>query len=142
MKHLEILKTHLDEIKHVKYLIQQVVHDLKKIEESNEISPAIRYQSKNENFSKHPQRVEIPLPTFIPKPIDHAKLYCFFGEITPLFTAKNVQADVKELLNDPKLLSTIKTGYNELSSVAYVDEQKIWTSGETGDIKWFTPQKN
>lgn len=94
-------------------MIKQTLLALTEIQISTEVSSIVEDSSKIGEFSKPPPNIQVSLPTFIPKPIDHAKLYCFFGEITPLFTAKNVQADVKELLNDPKLLSTIKTGYNE-----------------------------
>uniref|UniRef100_A0A8W8LTI7 Tripartite motif-containing protein 3 n=1 Tax=Magallana gigas TaxID=29159 RepID=A0A8W8LTI7_MAGGI len=96
-------------------------------------------------FSKLPPKVQVSLPTFIPKPIDREKLYSLFGQITPLSTAteENVlslnqpNTSVRELLDEPELVATIQTGYENLRSVTCVNEDRIWTSGETNDIKCF-----
>ena len=47
---------------------------------------------------------------------------------------------VIELLNEPKVLNTIKTGPKKLRNVARLTEEEIWTSGETADIKCFNTQ--
>uniref|UniRef100_A0A8W8MTE6 B box-type domain-containing protein n=1 Tax=Magallana gigas TaxID=29159 RepID=A0A8W8MTE6_MAGGI len=93
----------------------------------------------------YPTYEEITLPTFIPKPLDHEKLYNLFGQITPLSTAteENVlslnqpNTSVRELLDEPELVATIQTGYEKLRSVTYLNEDCVWTCGLTKDIKCF-----
>ncbi|XP_052678847.1 uncharacterized protein LOC128159706 [Crassostrea angulata] len=145
VKHRDILKKHLNEIKQIQSLIKQTFLALRKIEKSTEVSPAIEYKSKIREFSKLPPKVMITLPTFIPKPIDRENLYSLFGQITPLSTAteQNVllmnqpNTSVRELLDEPKLVATIQTGQERLRNITCLNEDKIWTSGETNNIKCF-----
>ncbi|XP_052677682.1 uncharacterized protein LOC128158765 [Crassostrea angulata] len=142
-KHRDILQKHLNEIKQIQFLIKETLQAIRKIEKSTEVSTTIEYSSKIREFSKLPPKVS--LPTFIPKPIDREKLYSLFGQITPLSTAteENVlslnqpKTSVRELLDEPELVTTIQTGYKKLYNVACVNEDRIWTSGETNDIKCF-----
>ncbi|XP_052676951.1 uncharacterized protein LOC128158233 [Crassostrea angulata] len=145
VKHKELLQKHLKEIKQIQSLIKQTFLALKKIEKTTEVSPTIEYSSKTKEFSKLPPKVKVTLPTFIPKPIDRDKLYCWFGQITPLSTdtkdnvlSLNKQfTSVKELLDEPKLTAKIQTGYLKLLCVTCVTEERIWTSGISNDIKCF-----
>ncbi|XP_052676949.1 uncharacterized protein LOC128158231 [Crassostrea angulata] len=143
VKHKELLQKHLNEIKQIQSLIKETLHALTKIEESTEVSSTIEYSSKIREFSKLPPKVQVSLPTFIPKPIDREKLYSLFGHITPLSTATEEHillqnqpyTSDRELLDEPELVATIQTGYKELRSVTCVNEERIWTSGMTKDIK-------
>nr|XP_034306451.1 uncharacterized protein LOC117682593 isoform X1 [Crassostrea gigas]XP_034306452.1 uncharacterized protein LOC117682593 isoform X1 [Crassostrea gigas] len=145
VKHKELLQKHLNEIKQIQSLIKETLRALRKIEESTEVSPIIEYSSKIREFSKPPPKVQVSLPTFIPKPIDHEKLYTLFGHITPLSTAIEEQillqnqpyTSDRELLDEPELVATIQTGYGDLRCVTCVNENRIWTSGMTKDIKCF-----
>lgn len=73
-------------------LIKQTLISLAELEKSTEISTAIEYISKITNFRKLPPKVNILLPSFIPKPIDSVNLYNSFGQIIPLsnITQENV----------------------------------------------------
>nr|XP_019925335.2 uncharacterized protein LOC105334330 [Crassostrea gigas] len=145
VKHRDILQKHLDEIKQIQSLIKQTLLAIKEIEKSIEVSPAIKYNSKIRELSKLPPKIEVPLPKFIPKPIDHEKLYSLFGQITPLSTAtegRNLSLNqpttsVRELLDEPELVATIQTGHEKLRNVTCLNDGSIWTSGETNDIKCF-----
>ncbi|XP_052681105.1 uncharacterized protein LOC128161754 [Crassostrea angulata] len=145
VKHRDILKKHLNEIKQTQSLIKQTIQAIRIIEKSTEVSSTIEYSSKVREFSKLPPKVKVTMPTFIPKPIDREKLYILFGEISPLSTATedNVlslnqpNTSVRELLDEPKLVTTIQTGYKNLCSVTCLNEDRIWTSGLTNDIKCF-----
>ncbi|XP_065938050.1 uncharacterized protein [Magallana gigas] len=147
-KHRDILQKHLNEIKQIQSLIKQTLQAIRKIEKSTEVSPTIEYSSKIREFSKLPPKVKVSLPTFIPKPIDGEKLYSLFGQITPLSTAteenflslNQPKTSVRELLDEPELVATIQTGYEELLSVTCLNEDRIWTSGTTNDIKCFNTQ--
>nr|XP_022296561.1 LOW QUALITY PROTEIN: uncharacterized protein LOC111106249 [Crassostrea virginica] len=150
MKHQGILQKHLDEIKRLKSSMQQTLLALYEIEESNEVSPTIHYSSKNEEFSKLPPKVHVSMPTFIPKEIEGVELCSLFGKLTPLstcttleervFTAKKPNTSVRELLDEPEVLNTINTGHKKLRSVTCLNEEQIWTSGVTADIKCFNIQ--
>ncbi|XP_011435777.3 uncharacterized protein [Magallana gigas] len=145
VKHRDLLKKHLDEIKQTQALIKQSLLAIEELKKSTEVSPTIEYSSKIIEFSKLPPKVKVTLPTFIPKPLDHEKLYNMFGQITPLSTAteENVlslnqpNTSVKKLLDEPELVATIQTGYEKLRSVTYLNEDCVWTFGSTKDVKCF-----
>uniref|UniRef100_K1QQX8 Tripartite motif-containing protein 3 n=1 Tax=Magallana gigas TaxID=29159 RepID=K1QQX8_MAGGI len=145
VKHRDILKKHLNEIKQTQSLIKQTIQAIRKIEKSTEVSSTIEYRSKVREFSKLPPKVKVTMPTFIPKPIDHEKLFILFGQITPLPTAteENIMSpnqpntSVRELLDEPEIVATIQTGYEKLRSVTCLNDGSIWTSGRTNDIKCF-----
>uniref|UniRef100_K1Q062 Tripartite motif-containing protein 3 n=1 Tax=Magallana gigas TaxID=29159 RepID=K1Q062_MAGGI len=145
VKHKRILQKHLDEIKHIQSLIKQTLLAIKEIKKSTEVSPTIEYISKIRQFSKLPPKVKVTLPIFIPKPIYCEKLYSLFGQIIPLSTSteENVlsqnqpKSPVRELLDEPELVATIQTGYEKLCCVTYKNDDRIWTSGWTNEIKCF-----
>uniref|UniRef100_K1QFB4 Tripartite motif-containing protein 3 n=1 Tax=Magallana gigas TaxID=29159 RepID=K1QFB4_MAGGI len=145
VKHRVILQKHLDEIKQIQSLIKQTLLALYEIEKSTAVAPTIEYNSKIREFSKLPPKLQVKLPTFIPKPIDREKLYSLFGQITPLSTAteENVlslnkpNTLVRELLDEPELVATIQTGYEQLLGVTCLDEDSVWTHGMTNKIKCF-----
>ncbi|XP_052679588.1 uncharacterized protein LOC128160326 [Crassostrea angulata] len=144
-KHRDILQKHLDKIKQIQSLIKQALQAIRKIEKSTEVSSTIEYSSKVREFKKLLPKVQVSLPTFIPKPIDLEKLYSLFGQITPLSTAteENIVSlnqpitSVRELLDEPELVATIQTEHEILRSVTCLNDDKIWTSGKTNDIKCF-----
>eukprot|EP00105_Crassostrea_gigas_P007125 XP_011421272.1 PREDICTED: uncharacterized protein LOC105323897 [Crassostrea gigas] len=145
VKHRDILQKHLDEIKQIQALIKQTLLAVEELKKSTKVSPTIEYSSKIREFSKLPPKVKVTLPIFIPKPLGHEKLYSLFGQITPLSTAteENVlslnqpNTSVKTLLDEPELVATIQTGYQNVTSVTYLNEDCVWTSGLTKDIKCF-----
>nr|XP_022338495.1 uncharacterized protein LOC111134022 [Crassostrea virginica] len=125
--------------------MQESLHALNEMEESNEVIPTIHYTSKNQEFSKLPPKVKVSMPNFIHKPIEKADLCSLFGKLIPLsttleervFTAAKPNTSVRELLNESEVLDTINTGYENLCSVVCLNEEEIWTSGQTPDIKCF-----
>ncbi|XP_052696297.1 uncharacterized protein LOC128174913 [Crassostrea angulata] len=145
VKHRDVLKKQLDEIKQIQSLIKQTSLALRQIEKSTDISPTIEYSSKIRDFRKLPPKVQVSLPTFIPKPIDQKQLYSLYGQITPLSTStkENVlslnqpNTSARQLLDKPEHVATIQTGYGELRSVSCLNEDKIWASGVTNNIKCF-----
>ncbi|XP_078341988.1 uncharacterized protein LOC144627885 [Crassostrea virginica] len=149
VKHHSILKEHLNEIKQVQSLMQKTLVSLNEIEESNEVSPAIHYSSKVEEFRKLPPKINVSMPKFIPKQVARDELSSLIGKLTPLsttleervFTGKKPNTLlVRELLDEPEVLNTIKTGHEYLRNVACLNEEQIWTRGKTADIKCFDIQ--
>nr|XP_022289155.1 uncharacterized protein LOC111101127 [Crassostrea virginica] len=147
-KHHAILKKQLEEIKQLQSLMQKRLHTLNEMEDSNEVSPTIHYSSINQEFSKLPPKVHVSMPKFILNPKEKEELCRLIGKLTPLsttlekrvFTAKKPNTSVRELLDEPEVLNTIKTGYENLRSVACLNEEEIWTSGTTVDIKCYNTQ--
>eukprot|EP00105_Crassostrea_gigas_P014669 XP_011431418.1 PREDICTED: E3 ubiquitin-protein ligase Midline-1-like [Crassostrea gigas] len=145
VKHRAFLQKHLDEIKQIQSIIKQTVIDLLETEKSNQVPKAIEYSSKNREFSERPPKIQISLPTFIPKPIDNEKLNALFGQIIPLSSATEVDflspnqsnTSVKELLDESELVTTIQTEYEKLTSATYINEDSVWVSGWSNDIKCF-----
>ncbi|XP_065937878.1 tripartite motif-containing protein 3-like [Magallana gigas] len=140
VKHREILQKHLDEIKQIQLLINKTQLSIEEIKESSEVLPIMKYRSQIREFIKLPPKIIVTLPTIVPKPTDHEKLYSLFGQITPLSTAteENVLSltSVRQLLDEPELVATMHTGYKEkIHSVTCQIEDSIWTSGGTKDIK-------
>ncbi|XP_062600340.1 E3 ubiquitin-protein ligase Midline-1-like, partial [Saccostrea cucullata] len=45
---------------------------------------------------------------------------------------------VKQLLDEPETVTIIDTGYGEVSSVAYLSDEEIWTSGDGRTMKLFS----
>ena len=149
VKHHAILRKKLDEIKQLQSLMQETLHTLNELEDSNEISPTIHYSSKSLGFTKLPPKVHVSMPKFIPKQIEKEELCRLIGKLTPLsttleervFTAKKPNTSVdRELLDEPEVLNTIKTGNERLRCFTCLNEEEIWTSGLTADIKCFNTQ--
>ncbi|XP_052677734.1 uncharacterized protein LOC128158814 isoform X2 [Crassostrea angulata] len=150
LEHESILKKHLNEIKQMQSLIKETLIVLGELEKSTEISTAIEYISKIKTFSKLPPRVNVMLPTFIPKPIDQEHLFNFFGQIIPLcntiqenvLSINQLKTSVRELLDKLELVASIQTGLNAIYSVSYLNEEIFLTSGFSGDIKCFDIKGN
>uniref|UniRef100_K1Q518 Tripartite motif-containing protein 2 n=1 Tax=Magallana gigas TaxID=29159 RepID=K1Q518_MAGGI len=146
-KHIDVLQKHLDEIRQTQSLMKQTLQALKDIQESIEVFRTIEYRSEVKDLSRLPNMVQISLPKFIPKPIDHEKLYSLFGHLTPFstHTKENTlsldlqNTSVRELLDEPELVRTITTGQHQyLRSVTCLEKDKIWTSNGTDHIYCFT----
>lgn len=123
----------MNDIKQTQSLIKKKVYEVYSI---------IKYSSKIREFRKVLPKIKVSLPTFILNPIDGAKLYTcsLFGHITPLSTATeenvlSLNQPVKELLDEPKLIATIQTGFEKLRSVVCQNEEQI--CGLIKDIKCF-----
>ncbi|XP_052692132.1 uncharacterized protein LOC128170396 [Crassostrea angulata] len=145
VNHQNILKKHLDEIKQIQSLIKQTFLALRKIEKSNDISHTVQYSSEIREFQNLPPMVLVSLPTLISKAINCEELYRLLGSITPLSTATEESVlsvsqpypTFRELRDEPELVATIHTGHKNLRSVSCLNEDTIWTSGLTNDIKCF-----
>ncbi|XP_022297459.2 uncharacterized protein LOC111106882 [Crassostrea virginica] len=146
--HHSMLQKHLDEIKEIQALIQQTQTDLNELKESNKVCLTIQYNSKNSEYSHFPPKLKVTMPEFQPKQIKRKELCRIFGELIPLsttleervFIAKKPNTSVRELLDEAEVLNTIKTGHRFLQSVTCLNDEHIWTSGLTADIKCFDNQ--
>nr|XP_022296341.1 uncharacterized protein LOC111106104 [Crassostrea virginica]XP_022296343.1 uncharacterized protein LOC111106104 [Crassostrea virginica] len=148
VKHRSILQKHLDEIKELQSLMQQTLNTLNERGESNEVSATISYSCKTDEFSKLPPKVLLSMPKFIPNQIKREEFCSLIGKLSPLstkleervFTAKKLNTSGRELLDEPEVLNTIKTGHQYLCNVTCLNEEQIWTSCETAEIQCFNIQ--
>ena len=85
------------------------------------------------------------MPKFIPNQIKKIEFCNLIGKLTPLFTtleervvtAKEPNTSDRELLDEPEVFNTIKTGHQYPRNVTCLNEDQIRTSGDTADIKCF-----
>ena len=148
VKHKSILQKHLDEIKQLQSSMLQTLYALNEVEESNEVSATINYSCKTEEFSKLPPKVILSMPKFIPNQMKREEFCSLFGKLNPLsttieervFTAKKPNAAVRKLLDELEVLNTIKSENKYSRNVTCLNEEQIWTSGETGYMKCFDIQ--
>ena len=132
MKHHDILRKKLDEIKQSLSLMQDELQALNEMENSNEVSPTILFNSKKQDFYKLPHKLHISMPIFLPKQIETAEVCSLIGKIIPLssteeesvFKEKKPNALVKELLDQPVVLQVIKTGHENLHNVTCLKKEK------------------
>ncbi|XP_062582631.1 tripartite motif-containing protein 2-like [Saccostrea cucullata] len=144
IKHTNILKNHLDEMKQKQNLIQETLLKVNRIEKSNYVSMFIEYSSKNKELSNFPPKFQVTLPTFSPQTINTKQLNELFGSLTPLSITKDENGyklkklSAKELLREPKLITSIDTGFENLQSVTCQNEGEIWTNARNNsDMKCF-----
>ncbi|XP_048766337.2 E3 ubiquitin-protein ligase Midline-1-like [Ostrea edulis] len=145
-KHLAALNKNTDEITNRITELGQIIQDLKKILDSNDVSLTSSYKSRNSEFRTLPTKVRVTLPSFSPQKINKDQLNEMFGSLSPLSintehgdTMKSAEAvsspPVKPLLDEPRLTATIDTGYRLLYSVSCLSEDQVWTRGDSKTMK-------
>ncbi|XP_062586597.1 uncharacterized protein LOC134248189 [Saccostrea cucullata] len=151
VKHISILKEHLDEIKQILIQIKQTRLNLLTIDDSNKVILTMEYRSKNEEFRKLPQKFHVSPPNFNPKTIDTEQLSELFGSLTPLsiireairYKARKPHTSTEHFLRDPKVITSINTGNENLCSVTCLSDENIWINAfdtRSTDMKCFNIQ--
>jgi hypothetical protein len=51
------------------------------------------------------------------------------------YTLKKTENSPRELMEEPELVTTVNTGYENLHSVTCLSEEEFWTSAQVGDMK-------
>ncbi|XP_048742773.2 E3 ubiquitin-protein ligase TRIM71-like [Ostrea edulis] len=142
-KHMAALEKHTGEITHSITELKQIILNLKTILKSNDISLISTYKSRNNELRRLPPQVRVMLPSFSPQKIKTDQLHEMFGSLSPLSISTEEHGDtmkspeavssppVKPLIDKPRLIATINTGYAcRLHSVRCLDEDQFWTCGE------------
>nr|XP_022300418.1 uncharacterized protein LOC111108675 [Crassostrea virginica] len=138
IEHRGILKHHLDKIKDKQSLIQQVLITLKEIADSNDVNWTIQYVSEHKEYNIETELdvQKITLPKYSPSAINKRILRNLFGKTIDMEKVLYT----KLLLDKPEIISKVKTRHLKLRNVTCLNEDQIWTSGETAHIKCFTIQ--
>uniref|UniRef100_K1QYW0 Tripartite motif-containing protein 2 n=1 Tax=Magallana gigas TaxID=29159 RepID=K1QYW0_MAGGI len=122
--------------------IKRCMAHLKKLLDSNDISLISAYRSRNAEFRKLPPKVKVIFPQFTPHKINRDWIYQQFGSLSALhFTteerifknqilAAESSPPDKPLIDEPFTVTTIPTDIDDLTNVAYLGDEKIWTSGQ------------
>ncbi|XP_062601310.1 uncharacterized protein LOC134263028 [Saccostrea cucullata] len=153
-KQLAALREHEKEIKHITAEVKQSIGDLKTILQSNDISLASVYRSRNAEFRSLPPEVNMSLPSFSPRQINTEQLHQMFDSLSALsitteehgYTMKTKEAvscpPVKPLLDEPEFITTIDTGYVGLYSVTCLSDDRIWIRGNDKIMKLYNLKGN
>ncbi|XP_061177454.1 uncharacterized protein LOC133186238 [Saccostrea echinata] len=151
-KHLAALIKLENEVKQITSDLKEIILDLKRMLESNDISIISAYYSRNAEFRSLPPKISVSLPRFSPHHIHTDKLYQIFGSLSTLsFTTQEHETTMEasemmtcppknQLLYESKLTATIDTRYELLYSVTCLDDEEIWTCGDDRTMKLYNLQ--
>nr|XP_022303033.1 tripartite motif-containing protein 3-like [Crassostrea virginica] len=158
-QHLAAITTQEDVINKALHEIKQVILDLQKLLDSDDVCLVSEYTSRNEEFRSLPAQFQVTLPTFSPQEINSEQLYQQLGSLSQLVitypltdeaartteehgglkkTQGAVSSPPARLLSDkPQILTDILTGYNKLYHVSCLSDEEIWTSGYNEIMKLY-----
>lgn len=154
-RHQAVLNKHEDEITVTITEIRQSIADLKKLQESKDICHVTEYESRNAEFQRLLPNINISLPNFTPQKIDRDQFLKKFGSLDQpavSFATKECSNTVqipgaesstlsdKPLLDIPKVVTAFVTEYEELKSVAYLNDDEVWTCGDDNIIALYNIQ--
>nr|XP_022309604.1 uncharacterized protein LOC111115235 [Crassostrea virginica]XP_022309605.1 uncharacterized protein LOC111115235 [Crassostrea virginica]XP_022309606.1 uncharacterized protein LOC111115235 [Crassostrea virginica] len=158
-QHLAAITTQEDVINKALHEIKQVILDLQKLLDSEDVCLVSEYTSRNEEFRSLPAQFQVTLPTFSPQEINREQLYQQLGSLSQLLitypltdeTARTteehgglkktpgaVSSPPARLLSDkPQILTDIPTGYDYLYHVSCLSDEEIWTRGDNKIMKLY-----
>nr|XP_022303034.1 uncharacterized protein LOC111110734 [Crassostrea virginica] len=158
-QHLAAITTQEDVINKALHEIKQVILDLQKLLDSDDVCLVSEYTSRNEEFRSLPAQFQVTLPTFSPQEINREQLYQQLGSLSQLVitypltdepartteehgglkkTPDAVSSPPARPLSDkPRILTDIPTGYSFLYNVSCLSDEEIWTSGNNKIMKLY-----
>nr|XP_022310447.1 E3 ubiquitin-protein ligase TRIM36-like [Crassostrea virginica] len=83
-QHLAAITTQEDVINKALHAIKQVILDLQKLLDSDDVCLVSEYTSRNEKFRSLPAQFQVTLPTFSPQEINSEQLYQQLGSLSHL----------------------------------------------------------
>nr|XP_022334712.1 uncharacterized protein LOC111131463 [Crassostrea virginica] len=106
--------------------ITQVILDLKKLLEilqdkldTCDVCLVSEYTSRTEEFRNLPAQFQVTLPTFTPQEINREQIHQQIGSLSELA--------LRFLLDEPRVLTDIKTECTTLYSVSCLSDSELWT---------------
>lgn len=141
-KYLTILHKQEAEIELNILEIKRCMANLKKLLDSNDISLVSAYKSGYAEFRKLPPKVKVIFPQFTSYKMNRDWIYQQFGSLLALhfLTEERIyrkqilvvgsSSPDRPLIDEPFTVKTIPTEIDDLTSVVYLEYEKIWTSGQ------------
>ncbi|XP_048729648.2 E3 ubiquitin-protein ligase TRIM71-like [Ostrea edulis] len=149
---LHTLQKHLDEVNKNISDINDEINSIDVALGSNDMSKVFNLMPNVEEYKKLPQKILPSSPKFTPGKLQE-ELCQLFGTLSPISvrseehgysiktTEKSQEAAsssvIKQLLDEPQIVTTIYTGYN-LRNVACLSDEEIWTHGNSSTMKLFS----
>lgn len=137
-KTMEVLNKQQYEITQIVSELEQILFELRKMLDTNDVNIVSTYKSKYTEFKSLPPKVHVTLPSFSPKKINVEQIANLFGSLSSIkigddgHTMKTPEAvsspDVKSLLKEPRLITTIDFGDRYLP-IACLSDEEFWTCG-------------
>lgn len=127
-QHMRVLNQEKNELSHSMIEITAVIQNLGILLDANNVCLFSEHTSRNEEFRKLPQ-FQFTLPTFISQKINDQH----FGCLSKLEIAY-------PFLDEPRLLTEIKTKFDQLRSVSCVGENELWTCGKSNIMSLYNFQ--
>ncbi|XP_062579214.1 tripartite motif-containing protein 55-like [Saccostrea cucullata] len=150
---LQTLQKHLNEINKKMSDIKDETSSVEMAINTNDLSKLFSVTSNVHMYRNLPQKIVPTLSKFIPEKIQIEKLRKLFGTLSQnsftseihnysmKTTQKSPEAGssppVKQLLDEPEIVNTIKTNYRRLILVACLSEGEIWTKANDGTMKLY-----
>ncbi|XP_052704882.1 uncharacterized protein LOC128180770 [Crassostrea angulata] len=151
-KHLVVLNKQEDEITHTISEITQTIAELKKLLNSKDVCLVSEYKSRNAEFRRLPPKLKVSLPKFRPQEIHTDQLIEQFGSLSALsFTTEEQDYSMppqgaessppdRSLMDVPRVITAIDTGYEYLFSVTCQNDTEIWTRGRDSMMNLYNLQ--
>ncbi|XP_078311106.1 uncharacterized protein LOC111136045 isoform X2 [Crassostrea virginica] len=148
-KHQAALDKQEDEINNTITEMKQVIQDLKSLLDTSNVNLVSKYQSRIAEFRKLPHKLRISLPTLKSVKINKEQILKLFGSLTPLSIETEeegytVPSPVVEspppamsLLDVPKLITKLDTGYRLLYDVSCLNDDEIWTRSKDKNLNLY-----
>ncbi|XP_062593102.1 E3 ubiquitin-protein ligase TRIM71-like [Saccostrea cucullata] len=151
--HKAALEKHRAEINQRISDIDDKIRKLTKLLESNDISLFTHHNITVAKFRKLPPIVDASFPNFTPIKFQEEPFQQLFGKLSSLsltseeygYNSKLQQISpeagsfppIKKILDEPEIVTTIDTEYENANGVACLSEEQIWTAGNSSSIKLF-----
>ena len=158
-QHLAAITIQEDIISKTLHEIKQVILDLQKLLDSDDVCLVYEYTSRNEEFRGLPAQFQATLPTFSPREINREQLCQQLGSLSPLLITYLLTDEatrtteehgglkkipvvvssppVRQLSDKPRILTDIYTGYDNLCNLSCLSDKEIWTHGYNNIMKLY-----
>ena len=144
-------KTSIDkqekEIKDTFDKIAKITRDIRILIDSRDVCLVSKYKSSNEEFRKLPLTIKVSLPNFQPGKVNIENVLKQFGSFETVKEDYDIQPpgfrstpEHQSLLDMPRIITHIATGFTELYNLSCLSDEKIWTLGKDKIMKLYNLQ--